>query len=119
MSRFERFLLALMWPLAVGFLGLALLEIFGAWVGDRGTVMGSLQEMRINDNATIGSEGQLDLGREIASQAGIWPVPQITALLLALGTAVLRSGLWTAGGKKQRKGEMDNLPPLVVDDNDT
>lgn len=109
MSRFERFVLSVMWPVGAGLLGMAILETVGLW-------------LRFSPPEQIGllSWG-LDVGRwpilpVLARRVEEWPVPQIFALALGLITALLRSGLGLGwGGGKRVEGHSMDLPPVIVD----
>lgn len=117
MSRFERFVLAVMWPVAVGLLGLALFESLGALIGRAG-IVGNLVPVP-GSNSSIGGtiEGWEESGREMMSQSAGYPFPQILAVLLAVGTAVLRSGAWRGGRGKSGKEEVVDVP-LIIEENE-
>lgn len=117
MSRFERFVLAVMWPVAVGLLGMAILETLGAWFVrphslDWAGVAGQNQTWEHQESMYAGEK----LGREVLGLSSRYPMPQVIALILAVGTALMRSGLLRKEAGSEKAAEVEKLPLIVTDE---
>lgn len=133
MTHPEQILLSIMWPVAVGLLGLALLETAGVLFGRNAhSALRVIPGLADGVNVTAQGEGQAfvpytrtgsasgplavleDCGREFVGRTSAYPVPQAFAVVLALGTAILRSGMWR--GRKSGEMEGADVPLIVVDE---
>jgi hypothetical protein len=123
MRPIERWVLAIMWPLAVGLLSMAVLETLGAWLGpvtpsrthvvDSVTVNGT--QAVTSSASTPGALSILEeCGREIVGRTSAYPVPQVVAVVTAVLTAVLRSG--ALSGSSAMAKDIEKLPSLLADE---